>query len=280
VYQPVTQSDGTVAGVLIHAVDVTQQVHSRREIEGTAIELARTTVKLETTNRELERSNRDLDQFAYIASHDLKAPLRGIANLASWIEEDLEDVPGEVRENIHLLRDRVQRMEDLIGGLLEYSRAGRVRGSIEEISPLEVIEDVIDFVDVPDKIECAIDADVPTFRGERLPLRQVLQNLVANAAKHASARLAVSVEREGDVYRFSVSDDGPGIAPEYHERIWTIFQTLESRDEGGGTGIGLSIVKKIIEDQGGDVSLESEGGGGTVFRFSWPALPTRHREMQ
>lgn len=247
---------------------------ARRQIEEKASELTQLSARLERANAELARSNRDLDQFAYVASHDLRAPLRAIVNLSAWIQEDLGgELPGEVAENLGLLRARARRMESLIEALLQYSRAGRTGGKVESIGVADLVREVAEFVAVPPRIQLTVEGDPQTLVGEKLPLQQVLQNLLGNAARYAECCVSVRWRPRGARLEFRVEDDGPGIAPEYHEKIFTIFQTLASRDEGGGTGIGLSIVKKIVEDLGCSAWVESRAGCGASFAFTWPLGP-------
>src|SRR4051812_32169972 len=267
VYQPMKTDRGETFGIMVHAVDVTGQVLSRREVEHKAEELARLT-------RDLERSNKELDQFAYVASHDLKAPLRGIANLTQWIEEDLGDkVTGESREHMQLLKGRVHRMEALIDGILAYSRAGRVR---ERPAPVDVgalLHEVVELLAPPPETTIVIAPDMPVIETERVPLQQVFMNLIGNAIKYTrrpDARIEVTAQAEGELYRFAIADNGPGIAPQYREKIWQIFQTLAPRDKVEGTGIGLSVVRKTVESRGGSAWLESEPGRGSTFYFPWP----------
>jgi signal transduction histidine kinase len=225
----------------------------------------------------VQRSNEELDQFAYVASHDLKAPLRGIANLATWLEEDLAAaITPEAREHIVLLRGRVQRMEALIDGILQYSRAGRVGTGAERVDVGALLREIIELLAAPPGVAITIGREFPVMETERVPLQQVFLNLIGNAIKYTRRADAI-IRVEGVVtdgtWTFSVADNGPGIAPEYHERIFGIFQTLEARDKVEGTGIGLSVVKKIVEARGGRVTLESAAGGGATFRFTWPEQP-------
>ena len=224
----------------------------------------------------LARSNQELDQFAYVASHDLKAPLRGIANLSQWIEEDLgERLSGENKEQMELLRGRVHRMEALIDGILQYSRAGRVKARPESIDTGAMVKDVIELMAPPKTMTITVAPEMPTVRAEKIPLQQVFMNLLGNAIKHAGSnepRIGVSWEDAGPFYEFSVRDNGQGIAPQYHERIFGIFQTLEARDKVEGTGIGLSVVQKIVEAKGGRVWVESDIGKGASFKFLWPKV--------
>ena len=267
VYQPLEEEDGRVFGIMAHAVDVTTQVVARQTAELRAEELTRLT-------RELERSNKELDQFAYVASHDLKAPLRGIANLTQWIEEDLGDrVTGESKEHMRLLKGRVNRMEALIDGVLAYSRAGRVRDRPARVDVGKLLEETIELISPPAETTVVIGAPMPVIAAERVPLQQVFMNLIGNAIKHnrrPGARVEVQAEPDGDCYRFAITDNGPGIAPQYREKIWQIFQTLAPRDQVEGTGIGLSVVRKIVEARGGHAWLESELGSGSTFYFTWP----------
>jgi two-component system sensor kinase FixL len=221
----------------------------------------------------LARSNQELDQFAYVASHDLKAPLRGIANLSQWIEEDLGDsLAGENKEQMELLRGRVHRMEALIDGILQYSRAGRVKAKPEEIDTGTLVREVIELIAPPATARIQIPDPMPTIRSEKVPLQQVFMNLIGNAIKHAGEAPVVEIRASdaGPFVEFMVRDNGPGIAPQYHDRIFGIFQTLEARDKVEGTGIGLSVVQKIVEAKGGKVWVESEPGKGARFKFLWP----------
>ena len=259
--QPLKDEDGLVYGLMSHAVDVTDHVMTRKQLADLA--------------GVLERTNRELDSFAYAASHDLRAPLRGIANLAQWIEEDLlasAQIKPETREMLELMRGRMHRMEHLIEGLLQYSRAGRVHQQPEMVDVGDLVHGVVDLLSPPEGVTVAIAKDLPTIVTERLLLQQVFQNLVGNAIKHAAsdaAEIVVTGKRVGPFYEFAVSDNGPGIAPEFHDRIWGIFQTLEPRDRVEGAGIGLALVKKIVEAQSGRVWVDSTPGHGATFKFLW-----------
>jgi PAS domain S-box-containing protein len=270
VYQPLRSSGGATLGILVLAVDVTYQVLARQQIEQKAEELSRLT-------RELERSNSELDQFAYVASHDLKAPLRGIANLTQWIEEDLGDrVTGDSREHMQLLKGRVNRMEALINGILAYSRAGRITEKAERVDVGRLLTEAIELLSPPEGAEIVVAPKMPVLETERVPLQQVFMNLLGNAIKYNTnpqPRVEVSVKSRDNEYEFAIADNGPGIAPQYRDKVWQIFQTLAPRDKVEGTGIGLSVVKKIVEARGGRTWLESEVGKGTTFYFTWPKQP-------
>ncbi len=231
--------------------------------------------QIQLRQEELERSNRDLDQFAYVASHDLKAPLRAIATLSRWLEEDIAGkLSDEGREQMRLLRSRVQRMDSLIEGILRYSRAGRTDGQGEPVDVGELLGEVIELLAPPDGFEIRIGPGMPRLYTRRLRLSQVFSNLINNAIKYhhrENGRVEITVEPQDGYYEFSVSDDGPGIPRQHHERVFVMFQTLQPRDEVESTGLGLSLVKKLVEEEGGRVEVESEEGRGATFRFTWPA---------
>ena len=273
VYQPLVGADGRPFGIMAHAVDVTASVELRQNAERRADELAR-------LGAELARSNQDLDQFAYVASHDLKAPLRGIANLTEWIEEDVGDkLTGESREHMQLLKGRVHRMEALIDGILTYSRAGRVHDEPTEVDVGALVAECIELLAPPGTTEVIVGPDMPVLDTERVPLQQVFMNLIGNAIKYnvrAGARVGIAAERRGNEYVFSVSDNGPGIDPHYHERIWQIFQTLAPRDKVEGTGIGLSVVRQHRRVPRRANLARLRGGRGNTFHFTWPFQSERH----
>ena len=222
----------------------------------------------------LESRNQELDQFAYVASHDLKAPLRAISSLASWIEEDIGDaLPPENKEQLDLLRSRVSRMEGLINGLLTYSRVGRLTHSKQEVDVQKMLTDIVGYLITSDSIKVDIAAGMPTIRTQRALLSQVFTNIISNAIRHRDKKtghIRISARKLTDSYEFAISDDGPGIEPSYHEKIFTIFQTLKPRDEHENIGIGLSIVRKILKEVGGSITVDSDLGKGTTFRFVWP----------
>ncbi|HEY9300328.1 MAG TPA: ATP-binding protein, partial [Phormidium sp.] len=198
-------------------------------------------------------------------------------NLSSWIEEDLsESMTEDTLHQMNLLRGRVHRMEGLIEGLLQYSRVGRIEVPSEMVKVDKLLAEIIDSLAPPSGFEVKVEPGMPTFVTEKLPLQQVFSNLISNAIKHnraESGHVTISVKDLDDFYEFSVADDGPGIAPQYHDKVFVIFQTLEARDKVENTGIGLSLVKKIVEGQGGTISLESAEGEGATFRFTWPKQP-------
>jgi PAS domain S-box-containing protein len=223
---------------------------------------------------ELEERNRELDNFVYIVSHDLKAPLRGIANLSQWIEEDLQGaLLPQTQEQMTLLRSRVNRMSATIDGLLDYARIGRTSETIELVSVAELLAETIDSLAPPPAFAIFVTPPLPIFKTNRLLLSQVFSNLISNGIKHhnrADGSINVSSEECGDFYRFVITDDGPGIAPEHHKKIFAIFQAVNPTKSSDSTGIGLSIVKKIVETSGGTIQIESTLGKGATFSFTWP----------
>ena len=272
---PAMRSDGSefLAEVSITRADI-EGAPAFTGVVRDITELKKAEVEREKLIKALAKSNEELDQFAYVASHDLKAPLRGIANLSQWVEEDLGgSLVGEGKAHMELLRGRVNRMEALIDGILQYSRAGRTRVKPEPVNVDMLVHDVIELIAPPKRIAINVQAGMPTIETARVPMQQVFLNLIGNAVKHAGAedpRIDVAWADKGTFLEFSVADNGRGIAPQYHERIFAIFQTLEARDRVEGTGIGLSVVKKIVEAQGGRVWIESDVGKGATFRFLWP----------
>jgi PAS domain S-box-containing protein len=232
------------------------------------------TEQLQRHARDLERRNQELDQFAYIASHDLKAPLRAIVNLATWIEEDLKGMIGAIgRQHLDLLRGRVRRLEALIDGIHQYATATRPTARLEAIDTAALVREIADEHDHERRFAFVIAPGLPRLTTDRTRLWQVFSNLIANAIKHhhlGSGTVEVGARDAGASWEFSVRDDGPGIAPQHHEKIFVIFQTLVAKDVKESLGLGLALVKKIVREQGGNVSLDSAAGGGATFRFTWP----------
>lgn len=237
-------------------------------------QLAIAKTELEQMVQRLRHSNEQLEQFAYAVSHDLKAPLRGIRTLAEWLMADLGDRLGEESdENLRLLVGRADRMENLINGVLEYSRIGRVREEHSSVELYRLVTQVGEDLSPPAHIAIDIDADLPAVYGEPTRLRQLFQNLLSNAIKYMDKErglVRVGFTDEQDAWRFFVSDNGPGIEEKDFDRIFQIFQTLRPPDTTESTGVGLTIVKKIVECHGGRIWVKSQIGEGTTFLFTLP----------
>ncbi|MEM8829114.1 MAG: ATP-binding protein [Cyanobacteria bacterium P01_G01_bin.19] len=245
---------------------------AEKSLKQKASELKWVNQELLKTTTLLKKRNQELDRFAYVTSHDLKAPLRAIANLAAWLSEDLEgQIPEENKQQLELMQSRVKRMDGLIQGLLEYSRVGKMNAPATTVDVKKEIAEIVSLLPSQD-FELDISPDLPTFKTNSISLQQVFSNLIGNAIKYHpdnKGRIAISVEEQENFYQFGVADDGMGIDPKYHDRIFTIFQTLQARDTIESTGIGLSIVKKIVEGQGGKIWVESQLGEGATFYFTW-----------
>ncbi len=238
--------------------------------------------ELENANQQFSRVNKELTDFAYVVSHDLKAPLRGIKTLAGWIIADCADQLGaEAKEQLSLLLNRVDRMHDLIDGILQYSRIGRITEEETRVDLSELVPQVVDLLAAPEHIEITIRDELPVVECGRTRITQVFQNVISNAIKYMDKpRGHITIGCSGDegCWTFRVTDNGPGIDEKYHERIFQLFQTLSPRDDRESTGIGLTLVKKIVELNGGRVWVESALGEGSTFFFT---LPQRiHEELQ
>jgi signal transduction histidine kinase len=235
--------------------------------------LNRMTQTLEENFAALQNRNKELDQFAYVAAHDLKAPLRGLTTVMKWIEDELaSELSEQMRQYLAMMKGRLGRLEDLINGLLAYARAGRVSQQQETVDVSKLVHEIAEIV-TPASFQVVVPAPLPTFVTDRLGLEQVFTNLISNAAKYhhqPSGTITVGCRETDRCYEFRVQDDGPGIAPEYHEKIFLIFQTLRDRNTAESTGIGLSIVKKIIDERKSTIHVESTVGQGAAFVFTWP----------
>jgi light-regulated signal transduction histidine kinase (bacteriophytochrome) len=212
----------------------------------------------------------ELDKFAYVVSHDLKAPLRGIYNVIKWIQEDVGDELSEkLNEFLKIISKRTIRMELLINGLLEYARL-RTKAKLELTNVHEMVSDMITDI-VPKSFQVEL-INLPTLVTECLKLQQVFSNLISNAVKftpNADGQLTISAAKKNEHYEFTVRDNGIGIDPIYHDKIFEIFQTLREKDQEESTGIGLSIVKKIMEEHRETIRVESKLGQGAAFIFTW-----------
>jgi PAS domain S-box-containing protein len=253
-------------------IDISERKRIEQAMEALNADLARAV-------QDLERSNQELRDFAHVAAHDLKAPLRGIATLADWIVQDYADrLDDQGRENLGLLQDRVMRMTRLIEGILRYSEIGHGQLDVESIDAGVLVNEVIEQLAPPEYVAVSVEGRLPTVYAERTQLTQVFQNLISNAIKYLDKPegcVRVTARDAGDRWLFRVSDNGPGIDREYFDRIFQMFQTLAKTDRCESTGLGLAVVKKIVEMHGGRVWVESEAGQGSTFCFTLPKTAER-----
>lgn len=224
---------------------------------------------------ELERSNRELSDFAYVASHDLKAPLRGIMQLSSWIEEDIADFANdETKSNLMLLMNRTSRLESLLEDLLAYSRIGRKTGDVQIVNIHALILNIFDLQSPSEQVSIVCDKSLPEFETYLTPLETIFRNLISNAIKHNSKEsqliINISAVEQPSCFEFSVADNGSGIPMQHHQLIFELFKTLKPRDEVEGSGMGLSIVKKLLDYQNCQITVDSDGKSGSCFKFTWP----------
>lgn len=260
-------NNGEFAGYIGSCVDITDRKAAEEATRRTAARL--------------ERTAADLERFAYVAAHDLRAPLRALDHLMTWLEEDLGPAPAEnVAERLTLMRRRVGRMDRLLQSLLDYARAGAETQLVSRVDVGAVVAEIFDLVrGLYPGFEFVAEGRLPVFETAGVALEHVLQNLVENAARHHDrerGRIVVRAAEIGAFYEFSVADDGPGIPAAMHDRVFEIFQTLQPRDRRESTGMGLALSKRIIESVGGRLRLESptREGRGATFWFTWPAAGT------
>lgn len=243
-------------------------------------ELQRANEQLRQSEEQLRRANRELADFATIVSHDLKSPLRAVSTLARWLRSDYDDkLDDEGREHLDEMVHRVGRMDRMIDDVLEYSRLGRSEGQAGAVRLSELVPAVVQDLAPPAEVRVEVAPDLPMVEGDPVRLRQVFQNLIGNAIKHNDKphpRVRVGWADEGSVWRFWVVDNGPGIAPRHAERIFRMFQTLVPKDRADSTGVGLALVKRIVEVAGGRIWVEPGPGEGAAFCFTWPKTSTGH----
>ncbi len=231
---------------------------------------------LRQANLELIRSNKELDEFAYAASHDLKSPLRAIDNLSKWILKDSGHLlPEKSRNDLETVRVRVARMNSLLSGLLEFSRIGQMNDKIESVDTTEVVKSAFELSLPPTGFSLEIEGSLPKFETVKVPFEKVMRNLLDNAIKHhdrEDGKVTIRCNQDLEFYQFDIEDDGPGISEKYREQIFHMFKTLKPKGKGGGSGVGLALVKKTVENLKGEIDIDSAAPTGTIFRFTWPQV--------
>ncbi|MEM6366146.1 MAG: PAS domain-containing protein [Planctomycetota bacterium] len=233
--------------------------------------------QLRDANRQLESSNDELRQFANIASHDLKAPLRAIGLLTDFVIQDCgETLPSESREHLQLIQGRTNRMGHLLDDLLAYSRVGKTHGAIRKIDSREALLETVEFCEIPNEVNVQVNGVGVVFITLDIPLKTCLRNLVSNAVKHrrqGDGRIELCSQDDGSHILFSIVDDGHGIPHEYQQRVYRMFETLRARDDVEGSGMGLALVKKAVDTYGGAIDFESPNPHqGTTFQLRWPKV--------
>jgi light-regulated signal transduction histidine kinase (bacteriophytochrome) len=230
---------------------------------------------------QLENISKEFQDFVYIISHDLKAPLRAVKALTDWLAADYADkFDGDGKEQLRLLVSRVNRMQNLLDGVLQYSRIGRITEDKVQINLNELLPEIIEVLVPPTNIHITIQNQLPVIVSEPTRIRQVFENLLINAVRFMDkpeGSIKVECQEEGGFWKFSVSDNGPGIAEEHFEKIFRLFQTLQAKDQFESTGVGLTLVKKIVELYGGKVWLISKLGQGSTFFFTLPKSPVANQ---
>lgn len=252
-------------------VDVTEGKKAEEEVRTLNAELEQ---RVQQRTAELALANRELQNFTYMASHDLKTPLRGISQLAYWLTRDygpLLDADG--KRLMDLLMNRVKRLDLMIDGILQYSRVGRMMKGKEPIDMNHLVKNVQEMIPLSDQFRFIVGSELPTISGDKIGMSQIFYNLIDNAVKFMDKPqgiITIRCRNDGYWWTFSISDNGPGIAQKYYNKIFQIFQTLAPRDEHESTGMGLALVKKIVTVYGGKIWVESTVGKGSTFFFTYP----------
>ena len=285
---PVFGPDGALEFLMHQVVDVTDFVEMKEERAPPASQSGPMRIRQEALDAEIyqraqqvdamiakvEATNRDLTDFAAIVSHELKAPLRAVTTLAQWIKSDsASKLDTEGRENLEEMIQRIARMDRMIDGILAYSRVGREEEKMEPVALQDLIAEVEHSLAPPSQVHLAIEPGLPAILGNPTSIADIFQNLIGNAIKFGDkprTEIRVAFHEADGFWEFIVADNGPGIEEKHFERIFKIFQTLAPKDKTDSTGVGLALVKRIVERAGGRVWVQSRKGEGSTFHFTWP----------
>jgi PAS domain S-box-containing protein len=258
-----------ISGTAQDVTEIKEYEQRLMELNGN---LAKEIEERKMVEMDLERSNKELENFGHVVSHDLKAPLRAISTIANWLSDDYKDkIDEDGKQQFATLINRTERMSALIDGILKYSKVGRIELKNEAIDLNTLLPEIIESIGIPPHIMVDSARNFPVVLFDRVMITQVFQNIISNAVKFIDkpkGLINIGYTEEHDFWKFNISDNGAGIEAIHFEKIFEIFQTLRSKDEIEGTGIGLSIVKKIIENYGGKIWVESEVGTGSAFYFT------------
>ncbi|UTW64539.1 HAMP domain-containing histidine kinase [bacterium SCSIO 12741] len=275
-----SHQNGEENGRLSEVYPVAQESFDRltllnNEMANMQRQLAKKNIKLEELNQALADKNAQLDQFAHVVSHDLKSPLTSIVGLLELIENgNRDELSDGVMELFELVKQQSQRMGDLISGILDYSRADRVNEDITEFNLRDLIDEIMLSLSKPRSFQVILPDYYPDLKCSYIQLGQILTNLLSNAIKYhdkSFGKIELIVQPvDSQVLKMAVSDDGPGIPEMYHEKLFTLFETANQSNRTDSTGVGLAIVKKLVEKAGGEVGLNSKVGHGSEFWFTWP----------
>jgi light-regulated signal transduction histidine kinase (bacteriophytochrome) len=256
-------------------------------LEQKSLELYETNLAIAQLNEQLEKqvvdrtsklkeAKDELEMIAYIASHDLKTPLRSISHVSSWLEEDIQAGDySEVFNYTSMLKRRVERIETLLNSLIEYTNLNQEILDHREVDVQELVTTIIAYEKEGQNLDWEIKPKLPKMKASKVLLEKVFKNLIHNAIFYNNKEdksLKIGFEKRLESYLFSVSDNGNGIDPRFSKKIFELFQTLSRKDENDSSGIGLPIAKKIVMSQGGDIWFESEPQVGTTFYFTWKSI--------
>lgn len=258
--------------------DVTERYKLQRQLleanENLEKNVKERTSQLRDVVVELEHKNSELNDFAYIVSHDLRAPLRALSNVSSWLVEDYgNSVPEACLKDLELMKTKVSFMQRLLDDLLGYSRVGRMEESNSKVNLKKLLDDIISNYTIVRNLKFIIQEDLPQIHTRRISLETILRNLVDNAVKHNNKEdklVKIHFQELEASYVFKVEDNGPGIDPKFHEKIFKIYHSLNNNNQSDSTGVGLAIVRKVVDYHGGYIKVESEAGKGSVFILTWP----------